>query len=478
MTRLRTIRVRLTLWYALQLGLILVLFSGLIYLLLARAVDGQVDSELARAAELATRVISWENQRLTVQGGDSNPDVSSLGERGLLIRVVSLNREVIASTGTLHTLPVPAAALAAAQQGQPDYRTITAPDGGTPVRLYTLPYTAAGQVVGVVQVGQPLNAIQEMLRTLVLVLLVGIPATLLAASASSLFLAHRALTPIDRITRLVQQINAADLSARLNLALPEDEVGRLARTFDAMLLRLDDAFRRQRQFTADASHELRTPLAIMKGDIGVTLESRRSAAEYEQVLRGLEEEVDRLTRLVENLLLLARADTGQPLLHHEPVDLAGLLQVVTEQVRPLAAAKAVILDLHAPASLPLSGDTDKLLRLFLNLLDNAIKYTPPGGAVRVQARYQDEQAQVDVVDSGPGIPPEQVAQIFERFYRADASRTRASGGAGLGLAIARWITEAHGGRIEARSALGVGSTFSVWLPACPQPAGARHEVYA
>jgi heavy metal sensor kinase len=478
MARPKPIRVRLTLWYALQLGLILVLFSGAIYLLLARALDGQVDSELARAAEVVTRVLRWENDHLTVEGSAGRQEVPHLGERGLLVRILNPAGGVIARNGTLDMVPIPAAALTAASQGQPDYRTVTAPDGGTPVRLYTMPYEVAGQVVGVVQVGQPLRAIQEMLQTLVLVLLVGIPATLLAASGSSMFLARQALAPIDHITRRVQRIQAADLSARLDLALPEDEVGRLAQTFDAMLLRLDEAFGRQRQFTADASHELRTPLAIMKGEIGVTLEERRSADEYEQVLRGLEDEVDRLTRLVENLLLLARADTGQPLLHPEPVDLAGLLQVVADQVQPLAAAKAVRLAVQTPRSLPLRGDTDKLLRLFLNLLDNAIKYTPPGGEVRIEASAQGEQAQVDVIDSGPGIPPEQLAQIFERFYRADASRTRASGGAGLGLAIARWIAEAHGGHIEARSEVGGGSTFRVWLPACPQPAAVPQEVYA
>ncbi len=467
---------RLTLWYALQLGLILVGFSGAIYLVLARALDSQIDSELARAAEQATHVLRWENHQITVQGSANGQEVSSLGERGLFIRVVNLDGQVIATNGPFPPLPLPSTTLQAARHGQPDYGTVTAPGLETPVRIYTVPYQAGGAVVGLVQVGQPLGALQAMLGTLVLILLLGIPATLLVAGASSLFLTNRALSPIDQITRRVQRIQVTDLQARLDLVLPDDEVGRLAQTFDALLTRLDEAFRRQRQFTADASHELRTPLAIIKGDIGVTLERRRSADEYEQLLGGLDEEVDRLTRLVEDLLLLARADAGQPLLEREPVELVSLLCVVTDQVRALAAANAVTLAVHVPASLPVNGDTDKLLRLFLNLLDNAIKYTPPGGQVILRASQQAEQAQVEVVDSGPGIPPEQVAQIFERFYRADASRTRASGGAGLGLAIARWIAEAHGGGIEARSAVGGGTTFRVWLPACPQPVRPRSEV--
>jgi heavy metal sensor kinase len=475
MGRLKTIRARLTLWYALQLGVILVLFSGIIYLLLARALDGQVDSELARAAELATRVLRWENNHLIVAGADNTQVASGLGERGLFIRVVDRDGAVIATNGPFPTLPLPAAGPSTDGLSQPAYHTVTATGQSTPIRLYTMPYPAGRQLAGWVQVGQPLAAIQAMLGTLVLVLLLGIPATLLLAGASSLFLAHRALAPIDRITRLVQRIQAEDLGARLNLALPDDEVGRLARTFDAMLGRLDEAFRRQRQFTADASHELRTPLAIMKGDIGVAVQRPRSADEYRRVLLAVEEEVDRLTRLVEDLLLLARADTGQPLLHAEPVELVALLRVVSEQVRPLIEAKELTLDLQVPASLPMSGDTDKLLRLFLNLLDNAIKYTPCGGRVLVRASAQGEQTLVEVVDSGPGIPAEQLAQVFQRFYRAEAARTRTGGGAGLGLAIARWIAEAHGGRIEAESAVGAGSTFRVWLPLCVRAVRAAPE---
>jgi heavy metal sensor kinase len=253
-------------------------------------------------------------------------------------------------------------------------------------------------------------------------------------------------------------------------------VGRLARTFDAMLARLDEAFRRQRQFTADASHELRTPLTVIKGDIGVALNRPRGAAEYRRVLAELEDEVDRLTRLVEDLLLLARADTGRPLLQPESLDLAGLLRAVADQVRPLAEAKGLTLHLQVPDSLPLNGDPDKLIRLFLNLLDNAVKYTPAGGQVTLQATAAvggwssavtseaSPAVIVQVTDTGPGIPPEHLAHIFERFYRADESRSRAAGGSGLGLAIARWIAEAHGGRIEVDSEPGRGSTFSVWLP--------------
>ncbi len=468
MTRFNSLRVQLTGWYVLLLGLVLIGFSGALYLILDRALDDQVDSGLQLAATQALGAVTLVDGQPQLQNSESESDFSSLAERGLLVRLATLDGRVVASEGPFAALAVPFDALAAARQGQPHFSTETAPQGDTEVRLYTVPYQERGQVYGLVQVGQSLREVASLQQQLLLVLAVVLPLTLICASLGGSFLANRALAPIDRITRAAQHIGAADLSQRLNLALSDDEVGRLARTFDAMLARLDAAFARQRQFTADASHELRTPLAIMKGDIGVALNGPRDAAEYQRVLTDLEEEVDRLTRMVEDLLLLARADTGQPLLHPELVDLTDVLQVVGDQVRTLAAAKDVALTVHTPAPLPVLGDEDKLLRLFLNLLDNAVKYTPAGGQITVAADGMDAaMLAVTVQDNGPGIPPEQLAHIFERFYRADTVRSRVGGGTGLGLAIARWIAEAHGGRIAADSRPGAGSTFTVWLPRPP-----------
>lgn len=478
MLRRSGIRVRLTLWYVLLLALILALFSTLLYLILDRALYGQVDEGLRLSAEQVRGAVRRENGRLQVVSSEGESEVTPLGERGLLVRVIDMEGRVAASAGPFRALTIPPEALDAARQGLSLSSTTAALGNNAPVRIYTVPYIEDGTVYGSIHVGQSLEEVQETLQRLVLILAVMTPLTLLLASAGGLFLANRALSPIDRVTRATQRISAEHLDQRLNLALPDDEVGRLARTLDGMLERLDEAFRRQRQFTADASHELRTPLAIMKGNIGVALHRPRQPAEYRAVLTDVEEEVDRLTRLVEDLLLLARTDTGQPLLHREPLDLVGLLQVVAEQVQPMAEAKGIALDVDLPPSLQIEGDPDKLVRLFLNLLDNAVKYTPEGGHVALRAAEAGKRGElggggepgergvmVQIVDDGPGVPPDQLPLIFERFYRADTSRSRTGGGAGLGLALARSIAEAHGGRIEVQSAREKGSTFTVWLPA-------------
>ncbi|MDQ2809351.1 MAG: ATP-binding protein [Chloroflexota bacterium] len=472
MTRFNTLRVRLTGWYVVLLGLVLLAFSALLYTLLEHGLQQQVDQGLQVAATGALGALTVEQGRPQLQNGESENDFTLLGERGLLVRVGLLDGQIVASRGPFQSVPVPPAALTAVGQGQAHFATLAGAGRELPVRLYTLPYVAGARVVGFVQVGQSLQPTQDSLHQLLWLLLLGVPLTLGLTSLGGLFLADRALGPIDRITRAAQRISAEDLSRRLNLPPSADEVGRLAATFDAMLVRLDTAFQLQRRFAADASHELRTPLAIIKGNIGVALQRSRSAAEYQQVLTDLDDEVDRLTRLVEDLLLLARADSGHPLLHLEPLDLADLLQVVVDQVRPLAAARGIGLTLQNPPAVPMLGDPDKLLRLFLNLLDNAIKYTPAGGQITVRAAGTAAGITVTVQDSGLGMPAEQLAHIFERFYRADAARSRVNGGSGLGLAIAQWIVQAHNGQIVATSQIGAGSTFAVQLPyALPPVAG-------
>ena len=231
-----------------------------------------------------------------------------------------------------------------------------------------------------------------------------------------------------------------------------------------MIARLDDAFRRQRRFTADASHELRTPLTIIKGQIDVSLQKEREPEAYRQVLQAVNEEIDRLIRLAGSLLTLTRADAGQIPLTFESMDMAEVMDGVLEQLQSVATAKGVGLRLEPGPAVAIQADEDLLLQLMLNLLDNAIKYTPPVGEVTVGWRVNGTQVTLQVQDTGLGISSEHLPHLFDRFYRVDRARSRAEGGVGLGLAISRWIAEAHGGAIEVESSPNQGSTFTVLLP--------------
>lgn len=248
------------------------------------------------------------------------------------------------------------------------------------------------------------------------------------------------------------------------MKLPDDEVGRLARTFNDMIGRLDEAFRRQRQFTADASHELRTPLTAIKGQTEVALQRDRDTEDYKQVLRGVNGEVDRMIRLVGSLLALARADAGQIAIAREAVDLGQVVTDAAEQVAPVARAKHIQFEARSGPTTRLIADEDLLLQLVLNLLDNAVRYTPEHGFVGVTWALEDGHAVIRVSDTGPGIATEDLPRIFDRFYRADKARSQSGGGTGLGLSISRCIAEAHGGSIGVESSPGRGATFTVRLP--------------
>jgi signal transduction histidine kinase len=266
--------------------------------------------------------------------------------------------------------------------------------------------------------------------------------------------------PIDEMTRTARRISAEDLHARLALPATDDEVGRLAATFDEMIARLEASFQRERRFTTDASHELRTPLAAMLVILGVTRSERRTPEEYEQALDDLTDETNRLRGLTETLLRLARG-TDTCTSSSEQIDLAFLVADVAEVMRPLAEAKGLSLTCTLPPTLNVIGDNDALIRLFVNLIENAIKYSEHG-SITVCGALTPGSLQVQVTDSGTGIAAEHLPHVFERFYRADAART--TSGAGLGLALAYEIVHAHGGTIAVQSQVGSGSTFTVTLP--------------
>jgi heavy metal sensor kinase len=457
---IRSIRLRLTLWYVLLLAVILAAFSAGIYLTLRHNLYANLDDSLeTRVSELLPSV-RYDGSAPTLAGTISTGNIDPEEQ---FVRVYDSSGQLtFDNSGDESEGPADRQAVEVALAGRTATRGVDF--NGEPFRVRVVPITQDGAIAGALEVGRAADDAADTLGSLLLILGVAYPVTLALASLGGVFLASRALAPIDKLTRLANRISAEDLSQRLDLRLPDDEIGRLARTFDDMIARLDDAFRRQRQFTADASHELRTPLTAVKGQVEVALNRPREADTYREVLQNVNEEVDRLIRLVGSLLTLARADAGQIPFSPETVDVGDLVSAAVEQVRPAAQQRNVELVLAPGPPVTLRADEDLLLQLLLNLLDNAVKYTPSGG--RVSAGWTADGARVElwVRDTGAGIAPEHLPHIFDRFYRADKARSRAEGGVGLGLSICRWIAEAHGGSISVESAPGQGSTFTARLP--------------
>ena len=294
--------------------------------------------------------------------------------------------------------------------------------------------------------------------------------------------AGRVLRPIGRITSVARDIQATDLSRRIELPGPDDELKQLADTFDAMLARLDAAFAAQRQFTADASHELRNPLAIIRTNVDVALANPNADPEdLRHTIVVVKRASDRMARLVDDLLALARRQ--EPTLEHEPVDLGVAVTEASDDFVVPAAARNIVLDRAIAPGVVVTGDRDALKRAVANLLENAVRLAPAGSRIRLATGSEGDRAWIAVADEGPGIAPEDQAHVFDRFWRADKARSRADGGTGLGLAIVRQIVESHGGEIRLQSKVGVGSSFVIWLPvttpaAAPDPSPRTPEAPA
>jgi signal transduction histidine kinase len=282
-------------------------------------------------------------------------------------------------------------------------------------------------------------------------------------------IAGRVLAPIGRITAVAREIQATDLSRRIELPGPDDELKQLADTFDAMLARLDAAFAAQRQFVADASHELRNPLAIIRTNVDVALaDPHADPDDLRHTITVVKRASDRMARLVDDLLALARRQ--EPILEHEPVDLGAAIVEASDDFVVPAAARDIVLDRAIAPGVVVIGDRDALKRAVANLLENAVRLAPSGSRIRLATGSEDDRAWIAVADEGPGIAPEDQAHVFDRFWRADKARARADGGTGLGLAIVRQIAESHGGQVRLQSKPGVGSSFVIWLPVAPAAA--------
>jgi heavy metal sensor kinase len=455
MTRRLSIGGRLMLWYVAILSALLLVFALTIYLTMRSQLREQLDDTLENRAFFATELITTDGGELAINLDEdaTNPDSDDTFHR-----LISSDGDVVFSDSReLGDVPLDDDAVRSALAGNVTRSTVSA--SGREVRVRTQPVREGGDIVGVLQVGQTTDDIDETLSSLLRIFAIALPSALVLASLGGWWLSSRALSPIDRVTNAAREISdGGDLSRRLNLDLPDDEVGRLARTFDEMLARLDEAFQRQRRFTADASHELRTPLTAVRGQIDVALERPRDPAEYQRVLAEVNAQVDRMTRLVGGLLMLARSDAGALPIERERVDIGGLMESVAEQIRAGAELKGLAVRVDADGVLQTTGDEDLLLQLMLNLADNAVKYTRSG--VITLGWRSGGAPQAFVRDTGGGIAAEHRERIFERFYRVDSARSGEDSGAGLGLAISRWIAEAHGASLILESDDG-GSTFTV-----------------
>lgn len=384
---------------------------------------------------------------------------SFLRDQRFFVRLVDITTGAILAASADYGVPV-----TLAQISETHFETAVVPADGAvgEIRLYSLRLSYAPQTA--LQVGVSLQETREIQGDVLRILAVLLLITGTLAVLSGWFLANRALVPIRAISRTAAEINETDLTQRLDLNASEVELEQLALTFNAMLDRIEQAFQRQRQFTADAAHELRTPLSIMQTGLDVTLSQTRSAAEYRAALLSVYEEVQRLSQLASTLLALARTDTLAQPLEISQVDLSLMLDTVVEQFASSAGDKHIRLTHQIAPSLRLEGDEDQLLQIVFNLIDNAIKYTPEGGQVRVIAHGVKAAVEIRVEDSGVGIPSEEQSRIFDRFYRMNTARNRSQSGFGLGLAIAKRIVDLHRGTIQMVSTLGQGTQFIVTLP--------------
>src|ERR1700733_7725431 len=479
---LDTLRARLTLWYSTVLALLLLLFSLTSYFLFSRAANRRTDADLTELAN--SFLVTFQDE---LRDPDKSGELQAAARqamlehhvRGDILLIVDAASKIVVNSADLRPSGAPANSIASpalasssfqnfvvvASQSEQHFQNISGEKGG--FRAYATRFSAAGLSWTLV-ILRSLHVQQEMLQQIRVAFTWLIPLGVLLAGCGGYFLARRSLAPVAAMGKQAERIGAANLHERLQVSNANDELGRLGRTFNELLDRLDRSFERQRRFISDASHELRTPVSILRGEAEVALSQlSRSPQEYRESLAVLHEEAQRLARIVEDLFTLTRADAGEYRLAQSDFYLDELAADCVRATRALAQAKSIKLVAVTPEEMPLRADEDLLRRMILNLLDNAIKYTPAGGNVSLTCGSVPDGYELSVTDSGPGIPGEMQSRVFERFFRVDRARSRTGtdGGAGLGLSIARWIAEAHLGRLELVCSDATGSKFTVRIPA-------------
>lgn len=478
---LKSIRFKITILYMAILAMTLTSFSLILYHNVKTGLDGNIDTLLKSKAGGISQAIDayWQAANLEVTDGAAgasevlrkrrNANFSRIAQRwvkeestdpkllDIMVQVFDTDGNAIASSKSITGLGgISRGEFIPVLQGKARFDTVS------DFRIYTTPVFEEDKVAYIVQVASPLESIRIALNNLKVWLFLLFPVTVLVTGVMGAFLAKVTLHPVDSMIETIHQIRAENMKVKLKIPNTKDEIQKLAETFNDMLTRLESAFSMQRRLFADLSHELKTPLTILKGEFEVILKKARSNEEYQGTLRSALEETDRIIMLAENLLILAKFDSKEVSQKTEKVDLAGLLKGLVNNAKGLAELKDISLSFSGPVSAWVLADRNQLKTLFLNVVDNAFKYTQPKGEIAISLSVNNASARVDIKDTGVGIPQEEIEHIFDRFYRVDKSRS--SSGFGLGLSIAKSIAEAHGGGIFVSSSPGEGATFTITLP--------------
>jgi heavy metal sensor kinase len=471
-----SIRFRITLWFVFILAIVLVIFSAFIYLNQARDLQGDAVGNIQeKFAHMLGyfRSAEWQNSAL---GLSDVPNNAPPLQQGDMLAIVDTNGQVVQTWGVKPSDKLVSDLISTASQQHnlnvyEQTLSITDAAGRASDADYLFivsPVFRGDMPVGLLIIGAPTNLSSELQR-LKVSLLLGSLLMLVIAFTGGLWLADRAMRPVKTITHAAQNISESDLSRRINLR-GRDELAELGNTFDNMLSRLQIAFDRQRRFVADASHELRTPLTITNLEINQALSRNRSSADYQRALQTINSENERMMRMVNDLMTLARMDSGQAILQFEKLDLSDVALEAVERMSSLAERQNVTLRTTELPELIVNGDRQYLIQMISNLIENAIKYSGSGQTVRVETSSSGKGfAMLHVTDTGPGIPSEHLPHLFDRFYRVDPARTQDDDtstptGSGLGLSIVAWIVEAHGGKINVKSEVHSGTTFEVTFP--------------
>jgi heavy metal sensor kinase len=460
----KSVRFILTLWYSVILLVAFTIFGVTVYIYLQHLLVATLDQDLLEDVEWVTRLIEVERgtarkgvsmQRLSQEVQERILQHYTTNPMNYIVLLTNVDGQILYESENQHakillTSQVP--------PGETVLQTVDSPAYG---RLHV---AARRSTPFIIQVAYTDKATQVVLGHLLSIFAVLVPVVLFVSFSGGWLMAGMALRPIGQISRLANRITAQNLNERIPAREVKDELGELINTINGMIERLQSAFEQMKDFSASMAHELKTPLTIMKGEAELALAKPLSGKETQRLLTTYLEEVVRMSRIVDDLLTLAKAEAGQISITRQPVKLDELVQELYEDTVILSTSKHLRAELMKNQSAVVEGDEVRLRQLLRALIANAVQYTDPGGAIRITCRCEEARVYVDIEDTGIGIPQESLSKIFQRFYRVEEARSRAGGGSGLGLSVAKWIAEAHNGTISVQSTPGKGSRFTIQLP--------------